>query len=88
MWHSRLRIWYCLWWHGSFTSPVQLDMDLALPQLLHKLQLQLGFDPFHMLWVQPKKKKKKHKIKIRSSRRGAVVNEPGNLHMPRERPKK
>ena len=33
-------------------------------QLWHRLQLQLGFDPwlgnFHMLQVQPKKKKKKN----------------------------
>ena len=36
--------------------------DLPSPQLWHRLQLKLGFDPwpgkFHMLQVQPKKKKK------------------------------
>ena len=42
---------------------VQQVKDLALLQLCHRLQLWLGFDPwpkyFHMLWVQPKKKKQK-----------------------------
>ena len=37
--------------------------DPALPQLWHRLPLQLGFNPWprnlHMLWVQPFKKKKK-----------------------------
>ena len=42
--------------------------DLALPQLCHRLQLQLRFNPwpgnFHMMWVQPQKKKKKNLFEI------------------------
>lgn len=42
---------------------VQWVKDLALPQLCHRLQLWLRFDPwprnFHMLWVQPFKEKRK-----------------------------
>ena len=37
--------------------------DPALPQLWYRLKLKLGLDPwprnFHVLWVWPKKKKKK-----------------------------
>lgn len=40
----------------------QWSKDLALPQLWHRLQLWLRFDPwqgnFHMLQLQAKKKKK------------------------------
>ena len=42
-------------------GPVQWVKDLALPQLWHRLQLSLEFNPwprnFHMLWMQLKKKK-------------------------------
>ena len=48
---------------GSIPTLVQWVKDLALLQLWHRLHLQLGFDPlpgnFYMLWVQPKKKKRK-----------------------------
>ena len=43
---------------GSIPSPVQ---GTALPQLWHRWNLRLGFNPwprnFHMLWVPPTKKK-------------------------------
>ena len=51
VWHSRLKIWHCLysnWGHcrgkGSISSPVQCVKDPALLQLWHRLQLCLGFD--------------------------------------------
>ena len=44
---------------GLSPDPVQQVKDLVLPQLWHRLQMQLGFDPwpgnFHMLWVQPER---------------------------------
>ena len=63
MWHSGLRIWYCLCGSTSvIPGPVQWVKDLALMQLWCRLQLQLRFNPWprnlHMLWVQPKKKEK------------------------------
>ena len=52
---------------GSIPSPVQWVKDLSLLQLWHRLQLGLGFNPrpknFHMLWGQPKRKKKNQKGK-------------------------
>ena len=43
-------------------GPAQLVKDLALPQLQHKSEVQLGLDSrpgsFHIPWVWPKKKKK------------------------------
>ena len=47
---------------------LQWVKDLALPQLWHRSQLQLRFNPwprnFHMQWKQKKKKKKKKKEKL------------------------
>ena len=47
-----------LWQHGFDPQPVQWVKDLVFPELWHKSQLWLGFDPcprnFHMLWVQPR----------------------------------
>ena len=46
----------------SIPSSTQWVRDLVLPQLLHRLQLHLGFDPwpgnFPLLPVWPKMKKK------------------------------
>ena len=43
-----------------YPGPSQWVKDLVLPQLWHRLQLQLRFSPrpeyFHMSQVQPKKK--------------------------------
>ena len=48
-----------LWWHGLIRRLAQWIKDLALPQLLLRLQLWLRSDPwpgnFHILWVQGKK---------------------------------
>ena len=64
-------------WVKNLTSAAQVDVeaqvrspaqhgelkDLALPQLWHRLQLRLRFNPwprnFRMLWVQPLKREKK-----------------------------
>ena len=52
---------------SSILDPEQWVKDPALPQLWHRSQLLLRFDPwpgnFHMMWVQPKKEKKKAIIK-------------------------
>ena len=52
---------------GLIPSLVQWVKNLALPQLWHRSQLWLKFDPwpgnFHMLWW-PKKKKKILKIEL------------------------
>ena len=61
LWHSRLNIQHCLYGNlGLIPGQVQWVKDPVLPQLCHRLKLQLRFDPwprkFHILWVQPKKK--------------------------------
>ena len=54
------------WSMGLILGLVQWVEDLALLQLWCRLQLHLGFDPwpgnFHVLWVRPKKKKKKKEL--------------------------
>lgn len=69
--YSRLRLCgYCLcsgpvhWWVvGSIPGQAEWVKDSVLPRLWHRSQLWLRFDPclwnFHMLWVQPRGKKKK-----------------------------
>ena len=44
---------------GLIFSPAQWVKDPVLLQLWHRLQLRL--DPFHMPWVQLKKKRKRHR---------------------------
>ena len=60
---SMLKIRRCLCGSlDSMPSPVQWIEDLVLPQLWYRSQQWLRFSPwpgnFHVLWVQPKKKKK------------------------------
>ena len=64
LWHSRLRIWHCLWGSvGLICILVQWVMDLALLQLRCRSQLRLWFDTwpgdFYMQWVQLKREGKK-----------------------------
>ena len=70
LWCSGLRIWYCLcsgsgscWGAGSIPNLAQWVKDPEGPQLWRRPQLRLRFNPwprnFRMLWVWPKKKKKK-----------------------------
>ena len=46
LWHSGSRILCCCSGMGSIPSPAQQVKDMALPQLWHRLQLQLGFAPW------------------------------------------
>jgi len=54
--------------NGGVCAAVQWVKDPALPQLKHRSQLHLGFDPwprnFHILWVEQKKEKKEKKKEI------------------------
>ena len=60
LWCSRLRIWHCLCGTDLNPGPAKWVKDLVLPQLWHRLQLGLGFNPrprnSHMLWVHHKQK--------------------------------
>ena len=57
--------------------------DPALPQLWHRLPLQLGFNPWprnlHMLWVQPFKKKKKDVQSTINQKYSKIKNEKNIL---------
>ena len=88
---QQVKILHCLCGSkGSIPRPAQWVMDLALPQLWHKSQLQLRFDPwrrnFHMLWMQPNKQTKKD---LALSLLWLRFNPwPGNFSMPQVPPKK